>query len=126
MLGLLWHDVFVFLELLFNVPWHEDINRLVDVIPVQFNYAVKVPRPIFGECICLFYACYKMIYIRLIYIFYAEIVNDEGKQDRSCFAGPQPWSVDTLVIPEQGQLPTESFVGEDARLRKAPHGTSHF
>ena len=51
-----WHVMLVFLELLNNLPWHQDVKLVGIVIPLQFYATVEVTVPIFGEFVVRFQA----------------------------------------------------------------------
>jgi hypothetical protein len=54
MLNLFGDDMPMFLELLLYIPGHGDVDRAVNIVPLEGYPTIKVAHPIFGECvICL-------------------------------------------------------------------------
>ena len=48
--------MFIFLELLYDVSWHQDVQCIRVVIPLEFDSTIKVAIPVFFKFIVLFEA----------------------------------------------------------------------
>ena len=59
-----------------------------------------------------------MICVELAYILYAEIINYEGKQDRSPFEAPQTRGLGSLLVVVLEKACLQEGVGEAAVLRE--------
>jgi hypothetical protein len=70
------HAVFVFLEEFFDVPWHGYVEGSRDVIPFQFNTAVEIARPVFGDAIFFFDTFDEVSCMFFSNIFYTKIIDD--------------------------------------------------
>ncbi len=75
--------MFVALKLLDDVSGHQNVEGAFVVIPIQFDPAVEITRPILGECILGFESFDEMINVFLALIFDYKIINNEGEGDRS-------------------------------------------
>ena len=60
----------VFFEELFDVTRHQNVECPCGVIPVKFDSALEIARPISGKFVCLLYASYEVVRVFLIYIFH--------------------------------------------------------
>ena len=49
------HLMLVFLEEVFDISRHRNVNSACVVVPMQFDAAVEIPRPILGKFI--FFVC---------------------------------------------------------------------
>ena len=68
--------MFVFLEEFFDVTRHRNVERSLDVVPVQLDAAVEIAGPVFGDAVMLFDAADKVICVFFSGVFYPKIVND--------------------------------------------------
>ena len=66
----------VFLEEFFYVPRHGYVEGLRDVIPFQFNTAVEIARPVFGDAIFFFDTVNEVSCMFFSNIFYTKIIDD--------------------------------------------------
>jgi hypothetical protein len=98
----------------------------VDVIPSECDAAIQIYCPIFGKCICRFYALDEMINIVFTDIFDSKIVDDKGEQNGLSLVVPKAGHVHTFRIPEWSQFSLKALVCQNASLWEAPHGSSHF
>ena len=62
----------------------------------------------------------------LAYILYAEIINYEGKQDRSPFVAPQTRGSGALVVVVLEKAFIQEFIGEASELRETINAITDF
>jgi hypothetical protein len=79
MLGVSGGCMFVALKLLDDVSRHQNVEGAFVVIPIQFDPAVEIIRPILGECILGFENFDEMINVFLALVFNSKIVGNKGE-----------------------------------------------
>ncbi len=95
--------MFVFVQLVLDVPRHGNVESSVAVLPVEFNTAVQVACPVFDEFIFLADAFDEVVSVFLANVFDAKIVNDKRESDRVPFMLPEPRRVFAFVITVRGK-----------------------
>ncbi len=68
-----------------DVPQHQNVNHLVDVIPFQGNATVLGTGPILGEFISCLITRNEMIHIFFATILYSKIVHHQREGNGSYF-----------------------------------------
>ena len=80
--------MFVFVQLLLDVPRHGNVEGPFVVIPFEFYSAVQVARPVFDEFIFFADAFNEVVGMFFSHIFDTEIVDDKRESDGPPFVSP--------------------------------------
>ncbi len=88
MLGAGGHNVFVFVELALDVTRHGNVEGPFVIIPIQFDSAVQVARPVLDEFVFFPDAFHKVVGMFFAHIFYTKIVDNKRECDWAPFMSP--------------------------------------
>ncbi len=119
-------DMIVLLQLLLNIPRHQNVDHSVLIIPVKGDATIQVTCPIFGECTCWFNGPNQMANVFLTDIFHPKILHHEREQYWLLLVIPKAWCLDMFVIPEWCQLALKALICKDTRLWQSPNCLSQF
>ena len=120
------HYVLVFQQLLFDVPGHRNIEGSCGIIPLEWDSAIQVAGPIFGEFVFFFQTIDQVFHMLSTNIFYAKLVNNKEECNRSGCVTPKARGVYTLIISVWFETLSEECIGQNTRLRESPNCAPNF
>ena len=82
----------------FDVVAHREAAGALDIVPSEVNSIIEVALIITCDFIVFFEVVEYVVGVGISYIFYAEVINYQGEQDRSTFVAPQTRGLGELVI----------------------------
>jgi hypothetical protein len=115
-----------FVECRGNVVWHGEINGAIGVVPVKCEAAVEAASPVGGDCVKVLEGFDEMPCVLVTDVFYAKVIDDEGKGDGSGFVAPEPRGEVGRLVAVLGQVLFEALIGDDASLGQTIHAFSNF
>jgi hypothetical protein len=111
--------------LLDNVAGHQNVKDSFLVIPIQFDAAVEIARPILGEYIFGFDRHNEMVNVLLLLIVNAKIIDNQGEHEWLRCVFPEARSIFAFVIALWGKMLLQELVGKDPGLGETPDGLAH-
>jgi hypothetical protein len=89
----------VFLEEFFDISRHRNVDSARIVVPMQFDAAIEIARPILGKFIFFFDAFYQVINVFPAHILNPEVIDYQREGDRAGKMSPEARGMFTFVIP---------------------------
>jgi hypothetical protein len=115
-----------FVECRGNVVWHGEINGVIGVVPVECEAAVEAASLVGGDCVKVLQGFDEMPCVLVTDVFYAKVIDDEGKGDGPGFVAPEPRGEVGRLVAVLGQVLFEALIGNDASLGQTIHAFSNF
>ncbi len=69
--------MFILVQQFFDVSWHQNVEGVSGIIPIELDSTIKIPRPVLGKFAFCFDAINLMINVFLSRKIYSKIVHNQ-------------------------------------------------
>ena len=101
------------------------MHLALDIVPIQSEAEIACSLPVRVNFVVLFEYAHEVLYVCLVDVLHAEIVNDECKTDGAPVVSPVPWCDLALVVTGFVESLGEEILRDDTCLRKTIHAASY-